>query len=379
MGIVLVIVMLFFGAVLIFANQGINNSIAMLGRNQTFVMGNAAGGNIIGGQRLSIRSPLAFSVVITPNGSIVNIVSPFEMSEDFYADAVNRVIAKKADIGRIKADGVNLGYRIDGNHIAFLDITREVEMFNGLVWTFLWIALPLLLLIFLASLYFAKRSIRPIENAFVKQKEFVADASHELKTPLATISTNADVLLQETQSKWAMHIKAETGRMANLVESLLYLTKIDYEDVPQFTQFDLGEVLSEVLLPLEAVIHEQKVVCQVNCADGVIVQGDKAQIHRLFGILLDNAIKYTAGEINIKIDKNAVITVQNSGEPIPAEKLDNIFDRFYRVDESHQYTGSFGLGLSIAKAIVDRHKGEITCKSDKINGTEFKVALRLAN
>lgn len=376
MGVVMLIVLLFFGAVLFFANQGINSSINALGRSPITTMGS---------ERPNIRSPLAFSVIITSNGGVVNVASPFAMSEDFYTNAVNQAISKKADIGRIKVEGVNLGYRTNENHISFIDITREVEMFNRLVWTFLWIALPLLFLIYLSSLYFAKRSIQPIESAFVKQKEFVADASHELKTPIATISTNADVLFatsDKNTKKWITHIKTETTRMAGLVESLLYLAKIDYEDKPQFAPIDLGEVLNDVILPLEAVIHEKNVDLQVNCAESVMMKGDMVQIHRLLGILIDNAIKYTSGEISVNIENlgsQAQITVKNSGGAIPPQKLDKLFDRFYRADESHQYTGGFGLGLSIAKAIVERHKGEITCSSSEEDGTRFKVVFRHIN
>jgi signal transduction histidine kinase len=253
---------------------------------------------------------------------------------------------------------------------------REVNTYHNLAMTFLWIAIPLLLIILLASIYFANRAIRPIERSFVKQKEFVADASHELKTPLATISANADVLLQEggkKAEKWATNIKLESERMTSLVESLLYLAKVDYEDKPQFAPLDLGEILDEVLLPLEPVIHEKNIVLKVESTGGATVNGDKTQIHRLLAILIDNAIKYTSGSISVTIDKPAQITVQNSSEAIPAEKLDKLFDRFYRADEAHEYTGSFGLGLASAKAIVETHKGKISCKSDEAGGTRFIV------
>jgi signal transduction histidine kinase len=148
---------------------------------------------------------------------------------------------------------------------------------------------------------------------------------------------------------------------------------MDYEDKPQFAPLDLGEILDDVLLPLEPLIHEKNISLKVQPADGVTVQGDRTQIHRLFGILIDNAIKYSSGEISVSIEKPAQITVQNSSAAIPAEKLEKLFDRFYRGDEAHEYTGSFGLGLAIAKAIVETHKGKISCKSDEAGGTRFTV------
>ena len=364
----MLIIVVFFGAILLFANNGINRNVEqMLGRNPMIMLNND--------MPRRPDMPIAFTVNVNAHREASGVTSPFSMSKEFYEEAATQAINKKANTGRIKVDGLNLAYRNNGNSVIFMDISREVAMFNSLIYIFLLIAIPLIGIIFLASLYFANRSILPIESAFIKQKEFVADASHELKTPLATISTNADVLLQETPSKWITHIKKETGRMASIVDSLLYLAKIDYEDKSKFASVNLSEVLNDVLLPLEAVIHEQNVELKVNCADGVVVQGDRDQIHRLFGILLDNAIKYTSGKISVSIDKGAQIIVQNSGEPIPPEKLEKLFERFYRVDESHQYTGSFGLGLSIAKAIVDSHNGKISCKSDEINGTKFIVRI----
>ena len=374
MSIVVLIVVLFFCAMLLFANNGIDRKVhELLGRNPAVFIGN----------EMAPRrpdSPLAFAVTLEPNGEIADISSPYTMDKDFYTNAAKQAMTKKDDVGRVRAEGVSLGFRIVGNRIIFLDISRETEMFDRLVWIFFWITLPLMFIVFLASYYFANRSIKPIESAFIKQKEFVADASHELKTPLATIMTNADVLLQNSENpkRWATHIKTETGRMASLVESLLYLAKIDYADSPNFDMVDLGEILNDVLLPLEAVIHEQNVNLQVECAPGIVINGDKIQIHRLLGILIDNAIKYTSGEILISIVKivhGAQITVRNSGKPIPREKLCSLFDRFYRVDESHQYTGGFGLGLSIAKAIVDGHKGKIICSSDEVDGTKFIVKI----
>ena len=375
MGVVSLIIMLFFGAILIFENEGINRSISdMFSREHTIgFTGDAVQGP---------GSMLAFHVTVTDTGEVADVISPYMMSERFVAESVKKAISKSAIIGRIKCQEQHLAYKNNGNHIVFIYINREIAMFERLVNSFYWIATPLLLVIFLASLYFAKLSIRPIETAFIKQKEFIADASHELKTPLATISANADVLLQgsdEHSIKWATYIKAETVRMASLVESLLYLAKIDYLDARKSESvLCLGEVLNEVLLPLEAVIYEKKIDLKVDCAEGVMIKGDKTQIYRLLGILIDNAVKYTSGEISIEIENlssRTQITVQNSGAPIPPEKLCDIFNRFYRVDESHKYTGGFGLGLAIAKAIVDRHNGEIACSSDKIDGTKFIVTI----
>jgi len=371
MSIVLLIVLSFFSAMVVLEN-------ATMERNINNILKLAHEVDIDAPQ--SPIGMLIFHVKLTVRGETEEVISPYPMSEDFAIEAAVKALEKKSPIGRIINDGQHLAYENIGNCIVFVFINSEVAMLESHLVSLLWIIPPLLMIIFFASVYSAKRSVAPIEISFGKQREFIADASHELKTPISTVLANTDVLLQsidDHSKKWAVNIKEEAGRMASLVDGLLCLAKIDYPNQQTLAgTLDLGEVLNDVLLPLEAVIFEKNINLNAKCEQGIIVKGDRAQIHTLLGTLIDNAIKYSGGDINISIEKSgsyAHIIVQNSGEPIAPEKLDKLFDRFYRVDESREYTDSFGLGLAIAKAIAVRHNWKIKVSSDPQNGTRFVV------
>ncbi|MNW50737.1 Alkaline phosphatase synthesis sensor protein PhoR [compost metagenome] len=246
----------------------------------------------------------------------------------------------------------------------------------------------MLIALYFASRYFANRAIAPVKEAFDKQKQFIADASHELKTPLAIINTNADVLLtnpEETisrQAKWLHYIKSETERMSKLTRDLLYLTEMDdAKATVLFSRFDLNEAVESVLLTMEAVIFEKELVLNYDIEPELTAYGNPEQIKQVIMILLDNAVKYANpnGEITLSLKKThneMILAVTNTGEGIPPEHLPRIFDRFYRTDASRaRKQGGYGLGLAIAKSIVEQHKGRIYAKSTLGQSTTFYVHL----
>lgn len=329
-------------------------------------------------------SPI-FTVELERDNEIADVQSSFDMEYSFYEEITKTALSKNKETDIIKLDYAYFKYKKAGNTIVFLDISKEINMLFNMIYTFLWIALPMLIIIFLISLYFANRSIKPIEITYNKQKEFIADASHELKTPLAAIDTNVDVLLDISnaqQQKWLSYIKTETSRMANLTGSLLYLTKMDYDkSETEKEDFDLGALITDVLIPLEAVFYEKNIRVEQNITSNLRINGNSEQIRRLVGILVDNAIKYTNGRIRISLEKGqgiAKLTVYNTGAGIPSDEIDKIWDRFYRCDKSREYIGGFGLGLPIAKSIADVHKGKIVCESSVDEWTRFIVLLPLA-
>ena len=244
----------------------------------------------------------------------------------------------------------------------------------------------MLFILFGVSFYFANRSIRPIEESWQKQKQFVADASHELKTPLAIIGANADALLangEETinsQKKWLDYIKAEAGRMGKLINDMLYLAKVEDTDETQLP-IDFSNAVRDVIASLEAVIFEKGIQLTQHIEPRIIVRGNEEKIKQAVLILLDNSIKYTGdlGDVAITLKRfrnQAVLSIQNSGESIPADRLPKIFDRFYRCDPSRtKETGGFGLGLSIARAIIERSGGCIYAQSSD-SGTTFTIELK---
>nr|WP_183602969.1 HAMP domain-containing sensor histidine kinase [Paenibacillus phyllosphaerae] len=337
---------------------------------------------------------IAFILKTDENWSITETNSRFDMGSEVYAAALEEAKAHPVDFGQVTIDGTRWAYSVQpdlsgtGYSVFFMDVNAQQSILNNLTYTFSAVALAMLGVIYLASRYFAGRSIKPVREAFEKQKRFIADASHELKTPLAVINTNADVLLANgqdtinTQAKWLHHIKSETERMKTLTNDLLYLTEMDDARTRMLhVPFDLSEAIDSIILTMEAVIYEKDLTLDYEIEPNLTVSGSSEQMKQVAMILLDNAIKYSnpQGTIQVTLKRHhghIQLTVCNTGAGIPAEHLDKIFDRFYRVDSSRaRKNGGYGLGLAIAKSIVEQHKGKISAKSVPNEKTTFVVQL----
>jgi len=329
-------------------------------------------------------SPI-FTLWLDQDMQIAHINSTFSVDKDFCDTMLGIALAENSPKGTVKYDGSYFKYKFDGSRVIFLDTTKEHGMFVDNIYSSLWIAIPTLLLVFLISLLFANRSIKPIEVSYNKQKEFIADASHELKTPLAVIATNTDMLLGSAdaeQQKWLWYIKTEIDRMSNLTANLLYLTRMDYtEDNIAAEVLDFSKMMENYLLPLEALFYENKIDADVHIIPDIKIKADSEQIRRLIGILVDNAVKYNDGSIGITLERTAseaVLTVFNTGKGIAESEIEHIWDRFYRGDKSRSSAGGFGLGLAIAKSITTRNSGHIMAESMENEWTRFTVRFPLA-
>lgn len=221
--------------------------------------------------------------------------------------------------------------------------------------------------------------VKPVENTFNKQKQFISDASHELKTPIAVISANADILESEIgyENKWLEYIRSESERMSKLINSLLTLARIEMQnDKMQINKFDICNAIMEVTMPFESVAFEKGVILECDLNDEITVMGNEEQIKQLVAILTDNAIKhcFEGGTVSVSVSLQkgkCTVKVSNNGEPIPYEIQQKIFERFYRADESRKREENrYGLGLAIAKQIVENHKGNIYVKCE-FGITEF--------
>ncbi|MDR9853211.1 HAMP domain-containing sensor histidine kinase [Paenibacillus sp. VCA1] len=345
-----------------------------------------------GGQTPPPELSVAFELKTDREWNLLKTNSRFEMDADFYEAAKKQAAQSPVRNGQVMLDGTRWAYSVlptpNGYSVVYLDVTAQLKIIKNLIYTFLAVALVMLAVIYATSRYFANRSIEPVRKAFDKQKQFIADASHELKTPLAVINTNADVLLangEETilsQSKWLQHIKSETERMKTLTNDLLYLTQMD--DGPEhviFVPFDLSEAVESVMLTMEAVIFEKELAFTYEIEPRLTITGSSEQVKQVVMILLDNAIKYAnpGGAIHLELKKQhnrPLLTVTNTGAGIAPEHLNHIFDRFYRADVSRSRKhGGYGLGLAIAKSIVEGHKGKISAKSVPNGKTSFYVQL----
>lgn len=287
-------------------------------------------------------------------------------------------------------DSYNLRYlRLDNGffqRVAFVDISMEKATLDSMARSFLQIGAGAVVILLGVSVLLAWWATRPVEAALRQQRQFLSDASHELKTPLTVILSNAELLdgasLEERPARWADNIHSEAAQMRNLVEEMLTLARAD--NLPRtavHSTQSLTDIVTDAVLSFEPVAFENDRALEYNIADGIEVEGDGDKLRRLIAVLLDNAVKYadsgTAIQVKLeKADRRARITVSNRCRPIPAEQLQRLFERFYRADASRGEKSGFGLGLPIAAAIAAEHKGSIKAESD-IRSTRFIVTLPL--
>lgn len=271
--------------------------------------------------------------------------------------------------------------------VAFCDVTAELTTLNLLLQIGLLIGGIGLLVFFGISLLLAYVMVRPVEKAWKQQHQFVADASHELKTPLTVIMTNAELLQdedysQEEKQRFSENILTVSQQMRGLVNSLLELARVDNGAIhTAFHPISLSEAVSDGVLPFEPLFFEKDLQLQSIIEPDIFVRGSATHLQQVVEILLDNAMKYSQpGQVDISLRKSGthcILTVSNPGDPIPKEDLAHLFERFYRRDKSRSRDGSYGLGLSIAHRIVQEHHGKIWAES--IGGNNrFHVALPLA-
>ena len=264
-------------------------------------------------------------------------------------------------------------------HVVFADISAEKAMLKSLAKNALLIGIIAYAMLFLISILLAEWMTKPVETAWNEQKQFIADASHELKTPLTVIMTNAEMLCDdvysETQKQGCnQNILSMSKRMRGLVENLLNLARMDGGIAQnEFTSVDFSKLVLDCILPFEPLFFEQNLELQTAVSDDISVHGDAVQLKQMVDILLDNALKYADenSTVNVTLTKAAdccELSVASKGAELSKADCKNIFKRFYRVDKARNDGGSYGLGLSIADSIVRKHNGKIRAESkDHIN------------
>ena len=265
----------------------------------------------------------------------------------------------------------------------FLDCRRETDTFRAFLAASVSISLIGLLLVFLLVVFFSKLIVRPIAESYEKQKHFITDASHEIKTPLTIIDANTEVLEMENgESEWTSSIRNQIKRLTDLTNKLVFLSRMDEEATKLILlDFSLSDAILEAAQPFEAVAAAsgRAFVCEIE--PNVSYTGDESTIRQLVSLLLDNAMKYASENGSIRLSfvssgKNKILTVWNTVDSIEPGRHDELFERFYRPDTSRSSaTGGHGIGLSVVKAIVLAHKGRITAKSEDGHSILFTVTL----
>ena len=332
-------------------------------------------------------------MLVNQDGTIKEIMldKGIDITSDILEQSAKKIVKRNSQNGTIEE--FSLRYickkQDDGFKIAIVNIDFEYKSMRNLmallfiIWVFCMIAF------WLISRSLFKEALAPVQDAWNKQRRFVADASHELKTPLTVMLANFSVLLSHPndmineQRKWLINSRDEALNMQKLVESLLILARSDAAiDLPEMKLVHLSDLLLNSALSFEAVAFDKDIKMNTQIAPNIYVKGDEQALKQLISILLDNAVKYAGknGEINVKLFKHDVkyiiMQVQNSGKPIPANELPHIFERFYRGEQMRSTVNGHGLGLAIAHKIVQIHNGKITAQSSKTQGTKMQVVLQ---
>lgn len=267
------------------------------------------------------------------------------------------------------------------NFLVVSDLSPTLKIFRLNSVKVLLVLITVYILLFVVVCSLSYRVFKPVKETFDKQKQFISNASHELKTPLTIISANADVLNEELKdNKWVCSIKSQTVRMNSLIADMLSLAKMDENTITLSREkFNLSDVVNESVLPFDAVAFEKKKTLTLEIFNNLEIIGDKSSAAKVTTILTDNAVKYAEGDGVIKISLfeesgKAVLNVYNSGSTVEEKDSQRIFERFYRGDSSRsRETGGSGLGLAIAKSICDANKWKISAKSQKGKFMEITV------
>lgn len=324
-----------------------------------------------------------FTVFFDENGNVKETLtdSIYSIGEVQAIEYAEKVMTKGGQRGWIS----NYRYKIHstdlGTCVVFVDgsMSRSVLMQSATIAgaVLLACAALVLILIFLLS----KRAVKPIAESYEKQKQFVTDANHELKTPLTLIMANAEIAeLELGKNEWLDDIRAEGNRMTELVNQLVALSRMDEEGHRiNVTEVALGELVADTVSEFEPLARDREKTLTAVVDKSITYHGDEGLLYRLVGILLDNAIKYCDGGgeicVTLRRDRRLILTVENTYAAVDELELNRLFDRFYRADKARKFTGGYGVGLSMAKAIVEKHRGEITAYKKDATHVGFKAVL----
>ena len=267
-----------------------------------------------------------------------------------------------------------------GNLILFLNCQRELDSFESFLKNSILISFVVIVSVLILVILVSKKVIAPIQETYIKQKQFITGASHELKTPLAIISSNADVLeMEHGDSKWTSNIHNQVERLSSLVNSLVVFSRMEEKDSVERAQFNLTEALKSRIEDFNELANFQKKYIVTDIDSALNYYGEKDSIVQLMDILLENAIKYAPEDSDIlvclkKNRKNAILKVSNKAD-VKKGDLSKVFDRFYRLDESRNSTiKGYGIGLSMAQLIAEKHKETIQAYAPE-DGI-FKIEVR---
>ena len=382
MGIVMLMLAMILGVVIHFTGQNMEmQSINMMRAIATapFQQGK------LGKPPEEVRLPF-FTVQIGNRGELLGVSGGyFDLTDREYIESiVNAALASEHNTAQL--EDYHLRFLKEksprGYTIVFSDTTTESATLKNLYSICVLIFFVAMGVFLGVSILLSNWVIKPVAVAWDQQRQFVADASHELKTPLSVIMANAELLENEDtvpddRRKFSRNILSMTYQMRTLVENLLEMARVDNGTLKmQFAALDFSELVRDAVLSFQLLYEEKGQTLQNAIPEGITLQGSERHLYQVLDVLLDNALKYSVpeGHTNVELKRighSCLLTVSNTGEPISKEDLKSIFKRFYRADKARSLNGSYGLGLSIAEAIVEAHKGKIWAGSEPGYNTFF--------
>lgn len=331
-----------------------------------------------------------FSVLLYANGSVSTIdtgkiasVSTSEAGD--YATSLYGKGKTKGFIDQYKYLSVSTTNTNGDNMVlyVFINCSKELMTIRTYALASIGISIIGLLVVFVLVCFFSKTVTKPMAESYEKQKRFITDASHEIKTPLTIIDANTEVLeMMEGENEWTVSIRKQIARLTALTEKLVFLSRMNEDSTRlEMLEFNISDAILDTAMPFETVAESKGKTLDISVAPDINYTGSETNIRQMVSLLLDNAIKYSSenGSIRLNFSTNGklkILSVWNTVDEIETGKLDYLFERFYRIDKSrNSKTGGFGIGLSVVQAIVQAHNGKVSAKSEDGKSIEFTISL----
>lgn len=339
-----------------------------------------------------------FTVEITPEGNVYRIDTgkiaaiSTETAKEYALELYNQnktegrrdcYIYRAVNLKKAAADSSNNATKEGNVMYIFLNVENDLKNFYTFLWSSIAVSIIGIVFVLILIVVFSKRIVSPMAQSYEKQKTFITDASHEIKTPLAVIEANTEVVeIENGESQWTRSIKEQISRLSELTEKLVFLAKMDEErNTFVMTEFSLSKLAQEITEGFNGMAKAQNKKYTVSIDSDIGVKADEKAIKQLLSILIENAFKYSdrEGNIAVTVKKNGKykeIEVRNTADNLKKGDLSILFERFYRLDSSrNSNTGGSGIGLSIAKAIAEAHKGKI--KAYSLDGKEIVLKVSM--
>lgn len=377
--VIMVIVMLMLGGILgvVIHFTGQNMEMQSISMMHTIATAPFQQGSLGKPSNDEVRLPF-FTVQISSRGDLIAASGGyFDLTDrEYLQEIINAALLSDQETGELSEHDLRYLKSVSprGFTIVFSDTTTENATLKHLFYSCLAIFFVAMVVFLGVSVLLSQWVIKPVAKAWDQQRQFVADASHELKTPLSVIMANAELMLSDDTSEadrksFSKNILSMTYQMRSLVENMLEMARVDNGTLKMKSgTVDFSQLVSDAALSFQLLYEEKGLGLRCAVADGICMHGSEQHLYQVLDVLLDNALKYSTpnGMVSVDLTQNghtSTLAVSSPGEPISKDDLKNIFKRFYRADKARAMNGSYGLGLSIAESIVEAHKGKIWAES----------------